>query len=398
VTGESASDGRWRSRRVVVALVVVALAAVAVGVVVGRATRSTTTSGGAWQPLPQAPIADRSFEGVVWTGTEMIVWGGTRSGKALSDGAAYNPATSSWRTIAPLPAGVRGYAAGAVWTGEAAVFWAGNSPDGPAVGAVYDPGADTWRSLPDGPLGPREGYASVWTGKELVLIGGVRGDGQATPVAAAVDPRTGSWRLLPAFDHLIFYGGPNGAVWDGHEALVIGNLSLCPEQGSACAERRPIFVAYDPAADAVRELELPAYSADFGADTAASLTSIAWTGTDVVFSAAVPGSVRIIRYNPDTGVWRKGTPAPCYIRSGYTQTAWLGDRYVAACGEDGLQVYSLASNTWTWRTLTPGPSPLTTREGSAIVWTGTDLIAWSGSLYERFNPTPGDGASLTLKG
>jgi len=45
----------------------------------------------------------------------------------------------------------------------------------------------------------------------------------------------------------------------------------------------------------------------------------------------------------------------------------------------------------------PGPSPLNSREGSAIVWTGTELIAWSGTVYERFNPTPADGASLTLR-
>lgn len=397
---DRAPDGRWRTRHVVVAVVVVALAAGLAGVVIGRATKTATAPdtglSPSWQALPQAPIAGRVYEGVVWTGTEMIVWGGGER----SDGAAYNPATRSWRRIAPLPPGARPFSAGAaVWTGETAVAWSGNALEGPAVGAVYDPRTDSWRGLPAGPLGPREGYASVWTGKELLIIGGTHGDALATPVAAAVDPRTGTWRLLPALDHLTLFGGPNGAVWDGHEALVIGNLSLCPERGSACDKRRPIFVAYDPATDAVRELKLPAYSADFGADTASSLTPIAWTGTDVVFSAAVPASVRVVRYNPTTGVWKKGTHAPCYIPLQYTQTAWLGDRYVAACGEDGLQVYSLATDTWTWRTITPGPSPLNSRESSAIVWTGTDLIAWSGSVDRRFNPnpTPGGGASLTLK-
>jgi hypothetical protein len=68
---------------------------------------------------------------------------------------------------------------------------------------------------------------------------------------------------------------------------------------------------------------------------------------------------------------------------------------VAADGSSGLQIYDL--DTDTWQTITPGPSPLNSREGSAIVWTGADLIAWSGTVYERFNPTPADGASLTLK-
>lgn len=77
---------------------------------------------------------------------------------------------------------------------------------------------------------------------------------------------------------------------------------------------------------------------------------------------------------------------------------WLGDRYVAPCGEDGLQVYSLATGSWDWRSLAPAPSPLSSRWGSAIVWTGTELVVWSGTLSEAGNPMSADGSSLTLKG
>ena len=206
-------------------------------------------------------------------------------------------------------------------------------------------------------------------------------------------------------------------MWDGREAIVKGTLLR-----SGHDEPRPILVAYDPATDTASEISLPAPSETFGSDTAASLKPIAWTGSEVIFTAEVLGSVQIIRYNPTIGSWkgaaagschivdspvqgrgcrdwRKGPFAPCYLpATSYTQPAWLGDRYVAACGEDGLQIYSLATNTWTWRTLTPGPSPLNSRWGSAIVWTGTALIVWSGTVQERGNPTPGDGASLTLNG
>lgn len=123
----------------------------------------------------------------------MVVWGGVRSGNVdeVSDEAAYNPATRTWRTIASPPSGVLGGGGdGATWTGDAAVFWAGNSSHGPAAGAVYDPRTDSWERLPLGPLGPREAYASVWTGKELLIISGTEGDGFATPIAAAVDSRS----------------------------------------------------------------------------------------------------------------------------------------------------------------------------------------------------------------
>jgi len=55
---------------------------------------------------------------------------------------------------------------------------------------VYDPDTDSWRRLPAGPLGRREGYSSVWTGTELVVLGGTLGDTIAAPSAAAVDPKT----------------------------------------------------------------------------------------------------------------------------------------------------------------------------------------------------------------
>jgi len=207
--------------------------------------------------------------------------------------------------------------------------------------------------------------------------------------------------VLHGLDKLTYFGGPTGAVWNGHEVFMTGNLSLCPEKGSACGKLRAAFTAYDPATDSVRELKLPPPSASFGSDTAASLKAIAWTGTNVVLTAPTAGStgsIRIFLYNPSTGVWQKGVAAPCYLRPAYTQSAWIGDRFVAACGSDGLQIYDPATDTWTWRTITPGPSPMNSRDGSAIVWTGTDLIAWSGSVPEPRNPTPADGTLLTLKG
>ncbi len=396
---------RWRTRDVLVAVAVAVLVAALGGGLVGRATKRTNASrpspSPTWTAMPRAPIAGRIGEGVVWTGKEMIVWGGVAratSAKTVADGAAYDPAARAWRTLPAAPVGT-GVAVGGTgaWTGEEAVFWAGNSPDGPAVAAAYAPHGNRWRRLPAGPLGPRELYAATWTARELLIVGGARGDTFATPVAAALDPRTSAWRVLHGFDR--FRGLlPNGAVWNGSEAFITGTLALCPEQGSACSRRRPVLLAYKPATGVVRELALPHYSADFGADTASSLTPVGATANTVVFSAAVPGSVRMILYGAATGTWQKGVNAPCFIPPAYTQAAWLGDRFVAACGADGLQVYPVATGRWTWRNVIPGPSPLNSREGSAIVWTGRQLIAWSGTVYRRLNPTPADGAVLSLGG
>jgi hypothetical protein len=370
----------------------------------------------AWRRLPPAPIVGRVWESVAWTGEEMVVAGGMARGVSLADAAAYDPEGHSWRRIAPPPDHLSGGAT--VWTGDAVLAWTGNGLDGPVVSASYDPADDRWTRLPDGPLGPREGYASAWTGKELVIVGGHRGEAEGLPVAAALDPADGTWRVLHGLDGVHFYGGPSGAVWNGRDVILAGNVSLCPEKGVACDRFSATLVAYDPTTDTARDVPLPAPSADFGADTAAQLKPVAWTGTDVVFTAGVQGTIELILWNPTIGSWagQEGKPchivaapaqghgcrdwrstqvAPCYVVE--TQTAWLGDRFVASCSTDGLQIFDLATGTWDWRTIVPGRSAFTTREGSAVVWTGHELIAWSGTVRGvPGGPTPGDGASLVL--
>ena len=388
--------GGWHAWPVVAAVVVmVALAAAVAGVFIGRATKAAEEAGPAasWQALPAAPIVGRLGPSAVWTGTEMIVWGGYARSENVgqaSDGAAYEPATRTWRTIAPPPSGVQGGAA-VVWTGDEMVVWASNSPDGPVGAAAYDPATDSWRRLPAGPLGDRESFSSVWTGKELIVVGGNLGDTLAQPVAAALDPEAGAWRLLPALDKVTGLMPSPGVVSDGHEVFVMG--SVCAQYNTSCS---PTLLAYDPATDGLRKIDLT--KAPVAPQQQLQLIGV--SGSDLVFATEALAKMRIfiVRYDPTTGSWsKKGAFAPSPVPAGaYTQTAWLGDRYVAADGSSGLQIYSL--DTDNWETITPGPSPLNSREGSAIVWTGRDLIAWSGTVYERFNPTPADGTSLTLRG
>ena len=364
-----------------------------------RTTTSTTppssTTGARppkWTAVPAAPIAGRIAAGVVWTGTEMIAWGGVVRGDTIasaSDGAAYDPASRTWRTLAPAPSGVAGdVGTAAVWTGAGAVFWAGNSPDGPALGAVYDPAADSWRRLPRGPLGPRESYASVWTGTELLIIGGNSGDQGASPVAGAVNPRTGVWRLLTAMDR---FPGLRlaGEVWDGHLVFASGTYSLCPGLGSACPKRRSIFFVFNPATDAVREIHLPR-------SPSASLAPVGWTGSEVVFTTTANGTTRIVRYRPATGSWDAGPSAPCRVPDPYyTQSLWFDGRYASACVPSRLQIYTASTNSW--MIIDTGSSPFTSRAGSAVVWTGHEIVAWSGTVRAAGNRTPNDGASIALR-
>ena len=91
-----------------------------------------------WSPIPtqRAPSA-RTGHVVVWTGSELIVWGGYGPGEytnPLGDGARYNVATDTWAPVAAAGAPTPRTFATAIWTGSEMIVWGGLGPGGVALG------------------------------------------------------------------------------------------------------------------------------------------------------------------------------------------------------------------------------------------------------------------------
>ena len=208
-----------------------------------------------WERLPDPPVAMRAGASVVWTGSEVVMWGGgspssSRTG-LRADGAAYNPETGEWRRTAPAPIGPRSHHV-AVWTGREMVVWGGTRAEtdgaaGWADGAAYDPASDRWRPIPEAPIGARIDFGAAWTGEELVIVGGVGMYGAARPgMAAAYSPADDRWRLLPEPP---FSGQTGGwAAWTGEEILYWRPMVRGVESG---------LFAYDPEQDAWTERASP---------------------------------------------------------------------------------------------------------------------------------------------
>ena len=137
----------------------------------------------AWSAMSStnAPTA-RTDATAVWTGTEMIVWGGWDGSNRLSNGARYNPATDTWTPITNANAPSARYDTRSVWTGNQMIVWAGNqgvwrvSDSFVNSGGIYDPISDTW-SVTDTSAAPssRHGNIAVWTGDQMVVLGGWAG-------------------------------------------------------------------------------------------------------------------------------------------------------------------------------------------------------------------------------
>jgi hypothetical protein len=124
---------------------------------------SITTSGKAAYTLPEIdPCTDdtwtptsvinapdgRQFQTAVWTGSEMIVWGGSAPGGVFNTGGRYNPATDSWTATSTTNAPTGRWLHRVVWTGSEMIVW-GGAECGFAncdlnSGGRYNPGTDSW--------------------------------------------------------------------------------------------------------------------------------------------------------------------------------------------------------------------------------------------------------------
>ena len=71
-----------------------------------------------------APAA-RFMHTAVWTGSEMIVWGGWDDPNVFNTGGKYNPGTNSWTATSTTNAPTARYAHTAVWTGSEMIVWGG---------------------------------------------------------------------------------------------------------------------------------------------------------------------------------------------------------------------------------------------------------------------------------
>jgi len=293
--------------------------------------------------IPEGPLVGRSHHSAVWTGSEMIVWGGLpdggeplRQGIPIPDGAAYLPATDTWR---PIPNGLLAARFGhsAVWTASEMIVWGGNAGhDGGilADGAAYDPATDTWRLISSGPAG-RTLHTAVWTGTEMIVWGGVLASGEPRADGAAYDPATDTWRDLPPLP--VEPRSAHSAVWTGDSMIVWGG------DGPGPGNELDDGLLYDP--------------------TDQSGTRIA----------------------PDHLLRRAGHSA---VWTGERMIVWGGTQGRPAAREpfsDGL-AYDPSTGSWSMLNLVPSPG----RFSHSAVWTGSEMLVWGGRTSVS-GPASADG-------
>lgn len=184
-----------------------------------------------WAVLATAPVDGRFRPTGVWTGDELLVFGGSEPEPAdphvvgTATGAAYDPAGDTWRLLPPAPIPGR-LAHSAVWTGDEMIVWGGSETDSAhdvlADGAAYDPAADSWRLLPEAPLAARADHHAAWVGGRMVVLGG-----QVRTSGSSWDPRLDTAAYLPSDDRWIPLGPlPAAANWWSTKAATVDGSVL----------------------------------------------------------------------------------------------------------------------------------------------------------------------------
>lgn len=345
---------------------------------------------GTWSTPSAAPIPGRVGHSATWAGDRMLVWGGWAPGRGAVDGTDFAtgaqlvPAADGWLPMADAPIAPRhGHAA--VWTGRELLVWGGVAGvDGSLTdGAAYDPAMDRWRVLAAAPLVARVGPAAVWSGTEMVIWGG-ESAGRGRADGAAYDPLADRWRRIA--DARVTAEPFPVAVWTGTQVLIWGKMTSGPAFPSGGA-------AYDPVGDRWSVLsDAPV----FGAEGAVS----AWTGRELL----VWGGVGTFQdsfaqtltnagaaYNPTIGRWRALAPAPLAQRT-HSVGVWDGDRLIVIGGTERSLVrtdsaaYDPAADRWS----ALPPLPVDGRLGATAVWGGDRLLLWGGARQD----VPGHPAEL----
>jgi hypothetical protein len=285
-----------------------------------------------WTKLA-APPEPRADAATIWcgrtsSGRDLIVWGGyTGSGGAMhNEGFSWDPETNAWTAIAESPLSGRA-GAGAVFTGTEIVIWGGYGEGRSAIGdgAAYDPEADSWRMLPDAPIAPAIPVATVWTGEEVIIWGSIDRPAESRE-GAAYNPNTNEWRQLPEAPTAINLGT---AVWTNGDPsrpqeMVVFGAQL--DNNNASKLDHAVGIAYDPRSDSWRELPDAALSPQASA--------IAWTGERVI---AWDYGLSAAEYDPASNRWRVLPRAPLQDSECYPATETIGS-YVFAwyCGQAAL--------------------------------------------------------------
>ena len=324
--------------------------------------------------------AGRYLHTAVWTGSEMIAWGGTNFISYFNTGGKYNPSTDSWVATSTTNASSSRAYHTAVWTGSEMIVWGGFAGGQNSLnsGGRYNPGTDGWTatSTTDAPTG-RDNHTAVWTGSEMIVWGGTDVSGRSN-TGGRYNADTDSWVATSTTN------APTGrtyhtAIWTGIEMIVWGGYNGSDSNSGG---------RYNPDTDS--------WTATSTADapTGREAHTAIWSGSEMIIWGGYYNLNTGGRYNPDTDSWIAASTTNAPTGRQYHTAIWTGSEMIVWGGYNGTFLYTggrYNPDTDTW---TSTNSPPSGRDSHTAVWTGIEMIVWGGfdgtsdvNTGGRYNPS-----------
>jgi len=316
----------------------------------------------------------------VWTGTEMLIWGGQDGGlnTATNTGSRYDPVTDTWTAMSLVNAPLSRYQHTAVWTGSEMIVWGGLGSDHSAhllnTGSKYNPITNTWQALStDNVISPRRGHRAIWTGSEMFIWGGNSNEG------GLYDPAIDQWQRTNIIGAPIHRLDP-AMVWTGEKVIIWGGEWSHNELDSGAI--------YDPQTNTWSPMNTD------DAPSPRTNHAAVWTGSEMLVwggdydrSPLRNGK----KYNPQTDAWTDMNEVinPPTIYTFGDQAVWTGNKmllWYGHLGGSGGAMYDPQTDDWQIISRANEPGR---RGGYSMVWTGEKMLLWGGEYFSKRKDTGG---------
>jgi hypothetical protein len=349
----------------------------------GRYSPSANT----WLPTSTGAGArsGRAGHSVVWTGTEMIIWGGQEGAAWLNTGGRYTPATGTWSATSTgtnVPSARSGHSA--VWTGTTMIVW-GNTDAIVGTGGRYNPAADTWLTTSTGANAParRYNHTAVWSGSEMIVWGG--GFETELNTGGRYNPNTDTWLQTSTGENLPSPRGRHRAVWTGTEMIVWGGFTGAFNSVNTGGRYNPLSNTWLPTSVGAN---VP--SARYG-------HTLVWTGTEMIVWGG-SGTTFLGtggRYDPDADTWvATSTAGQAPAARAFHSAVWTGDEMIVWGGQGQGAAYLNTGGRYlpslnAWLTISTSGDAPSPRSNHTAIWTGTEMVVWGGAVGSVFLNTGG---------
>ncbi len=337
-------------------------------------------------------LSARSGQSAVWTGQEMIVWGGTIGTSTYSSsGSAYRPDVDTWVTVSTVSAPTQRTDHSAVWTGTEMIIWGGFSGNEYLnYGKKFSLAKGKWSAVStQAEPTARDTHVAVWAGNRMVIWGGENFTGVLNN-GGLYDPTTDTWSSIPSANAPAARSQAS-AVSTGNGLIVWGGVG----------ERKFL----NSGAQLVIENGLPGLEwrtiSDVNAPSERIGHTAVWTGSKMIIWGGLDSSGTLgdgAIYDPVANSWAPVNNSNAPTARNSHAAVWTGSEMVVVGGETASGATSTGGaydpSTDKWRVLSNPGFPVA-RSGSSAVWTGSEVMVFGGSKngtsqasLQRLTPQP----------